>query len=206
MYQNAADFSSPRKHVTVGITACDIALQAEMWCCITLTHSVHTDKLSALQPWYSVLALIILDLVLIACWLTLINIRSPDVQKGSSCAKQLKIFKASSDHSALPPLCPLSSAKCVMFCCVWWACSSGLVCGGTLSEWSSDYDVIFFFSFTSLSLPFSVSFILCMCHAERGKSLQSDCEMSQIHKTLTSSFQLLFIINRPYFIFLWEDL
>lgn len=78
------------------------------------------------------------------------------------------------------------------------------VCGGSLPEWSSDYDVIFFYISPSSFLCF---FYFCMCHAVRGKSLQPDCEMmSQIHKTLTSSFQLLFIIYHPYFIFLWEDL
>lgn len=54
------------------------------------------------------------------------------------------------------------------------------------------------FSFTFLSLFLSVFFCFCTCHAVRGKSLQPDCEMmSQIHKTLTSSFQLylLFIIH-----------
>lgn len=78
------------------------------------------------------------------------------------------------------------------------------VCGGSRPEWSSDYDVIFFYISPSSFLCF---FYFCMCHAVRGKSLQPDCEMmSQIHKTLTSSFQLLFIIYHPYFIFLWEDL
>lgn len=131
MHQNTVDFPSLRMHVIGGITPCDIALQAEMWHCITLTHSVHTDKLSSIHPWYSVLALIILDLVLIACLVTLINIRSPDLQKGSSCAKQLQIFKASSELSALLLLCPLSlayerSVSCFVLCvCVWCARSSG---------------------------------------------------------------------------------
>lgn len=55
--------SSPRKHcacthVIVDIGASDIVLQAEMWHCITLAHSVCTDSV---RPWYSVLALIIFD-------------------------------------------------------------------------------------------------------------------------------------------------
>lgn len=62
-------------------------------------------------------------------------------------------------------------------------------------------------SFTSLSLPILRFFSFCMCHAVRSKSLQPYCEMMfQIHKTLTISFQLLFIIYHSYFIFLWEDL
>lgn len=64
IHRNTADFSSLRKHVTGGITVCDIALR----CCITVTHSVHTGKLSGSHQWCSVLTLIILDLVLIACF------------------------------------------------------------------------------------------------------------------------------------------
>lgn len=48
---------------------------------------------------------------------------------------------------------------------------------------------------------------LHVSYSKRQKPAACDCEMmSQIHKTLTSSFQLLFIIYHPYFIFLWEDL
>lgn len=121
------------------------------------------------------------------------------------------MFKPSLDHSALPLLCPPHLAsKCVTSLSVVneehvpLVTQNLSVCGGSRPEWSSDYDVIFFYISPSSFLCF---FYFCMCHAVRGKSLQPDCEMmSQIHKTLTSSFQLLFIIYHPYFIFLWEDL
>lgn len=95
-------------------------------------------------------------------------------------------------------------------CCVWWACSSGFTKSALSVEplLLNEVLIMLRFSFTSLSLsPFLCFFYFCMCHAARGKSLQPDCEMmSQIHKTLTGSFQILFIIYHPYFIFLWEDL
>ncbi len=99
--------------------------------------------------------------------------------------------------------------SCLSLLCVrslfLWFHKICLACGGSLPEWSSDYDLIFFLHLSLSS--FLCFFYFCMCHAVRGKSLQLDCEMmSQIHKTLTSSFQLLFIIYHPYFIFLWEDL
>lgn len=39
-------------HVIEGVSACDIVLQAEMWHCITLARSVHTDSLSSSHPFF----------------------------------------------------------------------------------------------------------------------------------------------------------
>ncbi len=102
------------------------------------------------------------------------------------------------------------SMSCLFLLCVWGACSSGFTKSVLPVEalFLNEALIMMWFSFTSLSLSsFLCFFYFCMCHAVRGKSLQLDCAMmSQIHKTLTSSFQLLFIIYHPYFIFLWEDL
>lgn len=110
-------------------------------------------------------------------------------------------------------LCSPASLVSLCVCCLWsklWACSSGytqpflfyfLACGNLFS---SEVWMIMGYIFLDFFLLF---FYSCTCNAVRGKSLQPHSEMmSQIHKTLTSPFQLLFIIYHPYFIFLWEEL
>lgn len=119
------------------------------------------------------------------------------------------------DHSALL-FCSILLTWCWGMSYLWcalWACSSGL--SKSLSpvetlilneSQSCDYYGGGFPPLLS-SFPSSVSIISACVMQERSKSLQPHCEMmSQIHKTLTSPFQLLFIIYHPYFIFLWEDL
>lgn len=106
-------------------------------------------------------------------------------------------------YQSSPPLCSdmmpkyVLSVRCAVTLVLWplspWKLSSWM------NLWCCDDGVVFF--------PPCVAFIFCMCHAVGGESLQPHCEMmSQIHKTLTGPFQLLFIIYHPYFIFLWEDL
>lgn len=88
--------------------------------------------------------------------------------------------------------------SCLFMSCPRHTCDSA-------AQFSSSSNILFlsevFLTERSPNLGFdfpSRLAFLCTCHAVRGKSLQPNCEMmSQIHKTLTSSFQLylLFIIH-----------
>lgn len=118
-----------------------------------------------------------------AC-LALISLGRQISERGVSGQKWLLAFPQSS--AVFKQLCPL------------YTCDSA-------ADFSSPSNILFL-SQVLLTEPlpnlgfdflFRLAF-LCTWHAVRGKSLQPDCEMmSQIHKTLTSSFQLylLFIIH-----------
>lgn len=116
-------------------------------------------------------------------------------EKGSSWAKQLNIFKSSLDLGALPLLCPfgihtcLISVLCITSMFLWFR-NICLACGGSLSEWSSKLRSDFLLHLSSSFLCFLFLHVSC------SESLQPDCEMmSQIHKTLTSSFQLYLLFS-----------
>lgn len=125
------------------------------WQSIKHSPMMHCVGTGGIWPFY---------LDLIAFWLALINIRSPDVQKGSSWAKQLQIF-----NSLFRPQCSvLLASKCVMSLVFEEhvpLVSQNLFCLWRLSSWMNFWlwcDFLLHL-FLSRSLPFLCVFFISAC-------------------------------------------